>query len=267
MLPNFKSLEPSEADMHRDAALVQARALRDLLNPPPANLAPPDLLHAYATQVARLIRLDAQTPAAFRLGGTNAQSRTDFATETPFFGMLGASEVVEGQRLGFDDAIDPRVEVHFALALNRDLPPRLDGYPLEELADCVAWVAPALDICDTAFADPRAAGLAWMIADRCGAGRLVLGERMGADALTELEESLVLLTFDGEPAAFGAGTAIIGGGLGALREFLLVLAKLDVTLPADIPVSLGGCAPTHPLPERGRIEGRFGDVAEVRVMI
>lgn len=238
-----------------------------MLNPPPAELAPPTLRHAYATQAARMMRLGETTPAAFKLGGTNEHTRTVFSVDAPYFGMLSSNEIVYEPHLSWDDRVAPRAEPEIAVAVNECLTPRPEGYSLLDLSDAIAWVAPALDISDTALADPLAAGLSWMVADTCEAGRLVVGERWGADALQSFEDSLVALIIDGHIVSYGCGQALIGGALGALREFLMVLAALDVDLPAGVPVALGGCAPSKPLPLRGQVEARFGDAGSVKIAV
>lgn len=260
-------LSPTEQDHRRDAALGAARARCATLDPPPHELAPVDLIHAYATQKVRMHRLGARRPAAFKLGGTNVLSRNTFQCDAPFFGMLSPAELVDGLALDWSNRISPRVEPEIALAVTENLPPRAQGYGVDELEGLIAWVAPALDVGDSALACPQDAGLAWMLSDACGAGRLVLGERMGANALSEFEESFVLLMINGQIVSHGCGQAIIGGALGALREFLLVLSSLNLELPAGAPVALGGCAPSHPLPITGEVHAVFGDAGAVHIAI
>ncbi len=260
-------LTPTKTDEQRDVALGAARAARALLDPPPLDLAPATLKNAYATQSARMQRLGAKMPAAFKLGGTTSASRNKFKCEAPYFGMLSQIEVVNDDTLQWRERIRPHVEPEVAVGMSTTLPPQRGGYSIDQLEAEIAWIAPALDLGDTALADPISAGLAWVLSDGCAAGRLVIGERLGADALSAFEQSLVLVTVNGRVVASGCVQAMIGGVLGALREFLLVLAEYDLALPAGAPVALGGCAPAQPLPASGEVCAIFGDAGSVAVAV
>ncbi len=258
----------SPTDAQRDTVLAQARAARRLLSPLPPDLTPANDGAGYATQAARLARLGASEPAAFKLGGTNQSGLETFGVDSPFFGALAPHELTEDDAFVWPDARAPLAEPEIAVALQRDMPPRWEGYGLDELEAELAWAAPALEMPDTVVDNPRRAGLPWLLADACGAGRLVLGPRLGAAHVRELEDAPCALIFNNVVVSVGfARDALIGGALGALREFLMTLARFDLTLPAGAPVSLGGCALAQPLPDNARVEARFGDVASASASI
>ncbi len=245
----------------RDHALASARADRRVLDPLPAELAPQTHRDGYATQAARLERLKARGPAAFKLGGTNQAGLDMFANELPFFGALAPQDLVDGDEVLWPQARQPVAEPEIAIAVQRDLPPRPEGYALRELPSLIAWAAPALEMPDTVIGDARQAGLPWLLSDACGAGRLVLGPRLGASHIPELEAAPCALAFGKTIVSIGfAKDALIGGVYGTLSEFLITLGRLGLTLPAGAPVVLGGCAPALPVPDSGRVEARFGDV-------
>lgn len=245
----------------RDAAITAARADRRVLDPLPNDIAPKTDADGYATQAARLERLGAKGPAAFKLGGTNQTGLEMFGVDSPFFGMLAPHELVDADEVIWPEARAPVAEPEIALAVQHDLAPRAEGYSVQELERALAWAAPALEMPDSVLDNPRVAGLPWLLADACAAGRLVLGPRLGASRVQELEDAPCALIFDNVVVSVGFGRdALIGGVLGALREFLLTLARYDMTLPAGAPVTLGGCAIARPVPSAAKIEARFGDV-------
>ncbi len=258
----------SPTDARRDTVLAQARTQRRVLTPLPEDLTPADDRAGYATQAARLARLGASTPAAFKLGGTNQSGLETFGVDSPFFGALAPHELMEDDAFVWSEARAPVAEPEIAVALQRDMPPRADGYSLDEVEAALAWAAPALEMPDTVVENPRRAGLPWLLADACGAGRLVLGPRLGAAHVRDLEDAPCALIFDNVVVSVGfARDALIGGTLGALREFLMTLARFDLTLPAGAPISLGGCALPQPLPDHARVEARFGDIGSASASI
>lgn len=267
MLTEVPLLIPDPTDTQRDAVLAQYRASGSTVNTPPTDLTPASLRHAYATQVARLSRLGASRAAGYRLCGANEHARATFDTDRVFFAMMAPNDLVDGARPSRSGWLAPMGEPHIALAVSETLPPRVDAYALDDLANLISWVAPALDICDPVFTQPQSAGLTWMIADSCGMGGLVLGERLGAHCLSELEQSLVIMVYGDEPVSFGTGEALINGALGTLQDFLLTMGGLGLPLHAGLPIGLGGCAPGAPLPPGGDITVRFGDAAEMTITI
>lgn len=127
----------------------------------PAN-APGSLESAYAA----IRRLTARSPADWRgwkLGGSNHATQVAFGVEDPYFGPLHRSEILRTPRRAPGLPLcELKGEVEIALRIGPD------GRRHD------AW-AVALEMPASAVANLPRAGVAALVADRCGAGALVLG--------------------------------------------------------------------------------------------
>jgi 2-keto-4-pentenoate hydratase len=124
--------------------------------------APADLGAAYAG-ILKLMEAGPGGWAGWKLGGSNHATRAAFDVHQPYFGPLHVSELMQTPRAAPGRPLcELQGEVEIALRINPDG----DGYD----AWCVALEMPA-----SALTNLPAAGVAALVADRCGAGALLLG--------------------------------------------------------------------------------------------
>lgn len=200
-----------------------------------------------------------EPPAAWKLGGTNTATRAIFDVDAPYFGPLRAQEVFESDAvLNKADYPSPLLaEPEIAIAFGRDFPPAAVKRPLEEIADAIDWVAPAIELPATVLSDPSKAGVNWLVADRCAAGALVIGTRLSPAELGALERADIAVAIDGAPAP-SRQNGLVGGVLGTLQDMLAVFTDHDIALPKGVVIATGGLAPAINVHDAQKIEARFG---------
>lgn len=231
-------------------ALTAARQARRKL--PDGLRCPLDLDEAYR---AGLAALDGEPPAAFKLGGTNARTRAAFNVVRPYFGALRHGELAaSGDRLDPGAFIAPVVEPEIVIAFDRDWAPAIEPRDHAELRAGLGWVSLGLEVPDTPLCHPPDDGIAALLADRCAAGALVIGDHLDPDVLDQLEAGEAEMSVDGQSASRTVPDCrLIGGVLDAVRDVLCVFGVLGVTLPAGTPIATGGLAPAIPLTPGSRI--------------
>lgn len=124
--------------------------------------APSDLEQAY-TKMQRLV---AQAPSqwvGWKLGGSNHATQKAFGVEVPYFGPLHESEIFHTPHFApLIPLCEIKGEVEIALRISADM------------RTYDAWTI-ALEMPASALLNLPGAGVAALIADRCGAGALLLG--------------------------------------------------------------------------------------------
>lgn len=242
-------------------ALLQARLKKQV----PLNRA---VLHDIpsigdAVKIAQIC-MSADDVQAWKLGGTTMATRNTFSVSVPYFGPLKADEVHKsGVQLNKSDFIAPVVEPEIVVCLARDI-----TEPVSFLEECVPetfieWIAFGMELPDTCLGNAAEAGVNWLVADRCAAGALILGEQLPLAVLTRLEQSAVSLFFDEDCVSEAPAGNIIGGVLASLDEAVREFLRYDIVLKKGQLISTGGLCPAKPLPETGAsVRAILGD-AEV----
>ncbi|MCR9129320.1 MAG: hypothetical protein NXI12_07345 [Alphaproteobacteria bacterium] len=227
------------------AFITEHRRARRTVDGFPADIAPRTEADGARAALAQIEGV----PAGWKLGGTNALTRNMFSVERAYFGPLKASEITEGDgaEVSLADLIAPKVEPEICVAFTSDLDPHTHGGDLTALRSLLDHVALGLEIPDTILSDPPAAGVWSLVADRCAAGALVLGERLPASTLEELEGLPAVMTAaDGERSE-GHGDWMIGGALAGVAETLESLRGIVERIPAGTVIATGGLARAKPL--------------------
>ena len=220
--------------------IIEHRRSKTVVDAFPADIAPRTDADGARAALAQI----AGAPAGWKLGGTNAHTRGVFSVARAYFGPLKASEIVEGDggEIALSRLIAPKVEPEICTAFNIDLDPQIHGGDMAALRAALDHVALGLEIPDTILASPPEAGVWSLVADRCAAGALVLGERLPASALEELQGlPVVMISADGS-RSMGHGDWMIGGVLAGVCETLESLRGIVDRIPAGTPFATGGLA-------------------------
>jgi 2-keto-4-pentenoate hydratase len=220
--------------------IIENRRHKHVVSAFPAEIAPAS--EAEAARAA-LAQIDG-TPPGWKLGGTNTHTRSVFDVARAYFGPLKASEILEGDgsSVALAGLIAPKVEPEICVAFTADLDPARHGGDVAALRALLDHVALGLEIPDTILSAPPEAGVWSLMADRCAAGALVLGERLPASTLEELEtQPAIMISAEGERSN-GHGDWMIGGALAGVSETLESLRGLVDRIPAGTVFATGGLA-------------------------
>ncbi|MEE2525866.1 hypothetical protein V0U79_05765 [Hyphobacterium sp. HN65] len=226
------------------AFITDHRRARRTVDTFPADIAPKTEADGARAALAQIDGI----PAGWKLGGTNTHTRNVFSVQRAYFGPLKAAEIAkgEGSEIALKGLIAPKVEPEICVAFAADLDPHTHGGDIAALRALLDHVALGLEIPDTILADPPGAGVWSLVADRCAAGALVLGERLPASALEELEGLPAVMTAADGEASEGHGDWMIGGALAGVSETLESLRSVVDRIPAGTVIATGGLARAKP---------------------
>lgn len=197
-----------------------------------------------------------------KIGLTSRAVQKQLGVDTPDFGMLFADmEIPHDGRIEANRLIAPKVEAEIAFVIGRPIV-RTD-VTLDEVLEAVAWVWPALEICDSRI-ESWDISILDTVADNASAGLYVLGAGAKRPADVDFRLAGMRLERNGEAESFGAAAACLGSPLNALRWLARVMAGSDWPLLAgDVVLSgaLGPMVAAHPGDHfKARIDG-LGEVA------
>jgi 2-oxopent-4-enoate hydratase len=214
----------------------------------------PDLVidDAYAIQ-KRVIgaRIDAGRRIVGRkIGLTSRPMQQMLGVDEPDYGVLLDDMFVdEGDEVGFDTLLQPRVESEIAFLMGSDLAG--PGVTTTGAMAAVAGVLPAVEVVDSRIVDWRVR-IADTVADNAASARVVIGARMVPVAEVDLRLLGVLFLRNGTPIESGAGAAVLGNPArcvawlaNKLGSFGSGLRRGDVVLSGAlhrmVPVRPGDC--------------------------
>lgn len=215
-----------------------------------------DLTAAY--EVAKLIHQERveenAKPIGRKIGFTNRDMWPQFAVRAPIWAYTYDTTVVELRdartTCPLGKLVEPRIEPEIVFKL-RAIPAR--GAGLQELLDAVEWMAHGFEIVQSHFPGWKFQA-ADAVADSGLHGRLLVGpplarERFGREVISVLKSFTISLACDDRHVATGSGANVLGSPLGALSDFLELLASehvLDPPRVGDI-ITTGTITGAHPV--------------------
>jgi 2-keto-4-pentenoate hydratase len=194
--------------------------------PAPTGFAMPaaysEALKVRALRVAR-----GEQPRGYKIGFTNTSIWPRYNATAPVWGTIYSStlDFCAGESvLSLSGICQPRIEPEAVMGL-RATPPL--HCKLEQLFDCVDWVAPGFEIVQCHLKDWKFA-LPDAVADGSLHARLVVGQQFAAHGLASdaqdfcelMAHAKVRLLCDGRPMDAGAGANVLGDPLSALLYFV-----------------------------------------------
>ncbi len=183
--------------------------------------------------------------AGRKIGLTSQAVQAQLGVDEPDFGALWADGAYgDGDTVPAAAFMQPRAEVELAFVLARGLDDPQVG--LDEVMRAVAYLAPAVELVDSAIRDWDIK-LVDTIADNASAGGFVLGR--GARKLDGLDLRLCggLVHRNGKLASVGVGAACLGDPLNAVLWLARRLAGLGTPLREGDLVLSGAFGPMLPV--------------------
>ena len=181
-----------------------------------------------------------------KVGLTSLAMQKQLGIDQPDFGVITDAMVTpSGGEVDTDGLITPKIEAEFAFRIASPLPvsPSID-----ELRAAIGGVAVALELIDSRISDWKI-GLVDTVADNASSSGIVVGpwRAASADVLTEIIDTEITLTCDGEPAVSGPGSAVMGDPLVSLHWLALAIGRYGQSFaPGDV-VLAGAVAASVPL--------------------
>jgi 2-keto-4-pentenoate hydratase len=208
--PDASMLSPADRDRMRRAAelLIEARRERQPLSHLPENLRPTSLTEAYALQ--DIVAAAFAPLAGWKIGAPSPQA-------IPLFSPMPAWEgyARSGQRISREFHRYRGVEAEIAFHLSRDLPVRPEPYTRDQVVAAIGSAHPAIEILESAFADPDQADRFSVIGDLQMNGGFAFGAPFPGWQSIDLAQESVAVTVNGEVRF--QGTASNSAGTDLLR--------------------------------------------------
>ncbi|MGI5131880.1 2-keto-4-pentenoate hydratase [Pseudonocardia sp. CA-107938] len=224
----------------------------------PAEIRPADADAAWRAQ--RALDQRAGHRYGWKIAATSLAGQAHIAVDGPLPGPLYERFRHEpGDVLPSHDLHMRVVEAEFAFRMGRDVPAGAD------VVDAVAALHLAVEIPDSRFTDFVAVGGPSLLADAACAGRFVLGPEVAGWQADDLAARATTISVNGEPAAHGSGSAVLGHPLAALRWLADDLAARGETLRAGDIVTTGTTTAPPTIAAGDTVRADFGDYGAVEL--
>jgi 2-keto-4-pentenoate hydratase len=241
-------------------ALVDARAQARLIPPIPGAFLPSR--EAALELQGRAVALWGRPRVGWKIGATNAQVQARLGTDRPFAGPLFAPDChPSGATLALPPGVRG-VEIELAFRLGQDLPRRAEPYAEDEMRAAVASLHPAIEMVGTRQ-DMPALDARRAIADFALNMAFVHGPAIPDWERLDLAAVTASCIVNGEAKASGAGSAVLGSPLTALRW----LADEGLEPRAGEWVSTGTFTGITPVGPGDHVIGEFGPLGRVELHV
>lgn len=114
----------------------------------------------------------------WKIAATNEELQRKLRTTEPVFGMTFKQFLMHSPASVLRASLlDPIIECEFAFKMSKSLPDKGDeAYVLEDLVQCIEWVAPCIEIAECRFNRRNLPSARFIQADGFASGRYVVGE-------------------------------------------------------------------------------------------
>lgn len=234
----------------------------------PPHLRPQSRAEGYAVQACIEAYSD-QPLYGWKIAATSIAGQKHIGVDGPLAGRLLAERVIaDGGACVLGNNLMKVVELEFAFRTGRNLAPRPEPYSEADVLEAVASLHPAIEIPDSRYAHFETVGLAQLVADNACAHRFVLGPAApegwrGLDLAAHRGQAFK----NGERAAEGIGSNVLGSPVTALAWLANELSRHGMTLAAGQVVTTGTCLVPLAVAAGDRIEGDLGALGRVSVTI
>lgn len=234
----------------------------------PADLQPHNKAGAYGIQ-AVMEQQSASPLWGWKIAATSVAGQKHIGVSGPLAGRYITERVVgSGQSIPFGRNHMKVAEVEFAFKLGSDLPPRDHPYTEEEVFAAVASLHPTIEIPDSRFDRFDIVGEFALIADNACGHWLAIG-----DAAPDIWRSMDLAAFTpvgrvaGKSERQGSGSNVLGSPRIAMTWLANELSHLGIGMKAGQTATTGTCLVPMAIAAGDRIEGNFGVLGKVAVVM
>jgi 2-keto-4-pentenoate hydratase len=244
------------------ARLLEARSSGNRIDALPPAARPCALESAYLIQDAVAESLPGA--CGWKVGLTSKPAQDAFLADSPISGRLFADHLLSSPCTIPAKRYAMRgIEAEIVCVLGAA--PRNDGpLSLDEIADIVDHVVPAIEICDSRFLDPDWAGLPGIVADNANAGALALGERCSVTSQA-FERVEVTLSVTARPDLRGNSDTVLGHPYRAVQWLHGHLLGRGIRLRGGDLIATGSMTGFGIADADARISANFGPLGDVSI--
>ncbi|MBF5006987.1 2-oxo-3-hexenedioate decarboxylase [Diaphorobacter caeni] len=174
----------------------------------------------------------------YKAGLTSHAKMKQMGVESPVFGFLADYfSVPEGSAVQVSELIHPKVEPEIAFVMKRAL--KGPGCNIADVLAATDFVLPGIEVIDSRYRDFKF-DLKSVVADNTSASRFVVGGQAQRPESVDLRTVGIVLEKNGQPAALGAGAAVLGHPASAIAMLANHLGKRGEEIPAGALILSGG---------------------------
>ena len=227
---------------------------------------PSTMEEAYAVQW-EIVRLSHHRVCGFKIGSTSIEAQRLLGTSEPGSGPLLAPFVFQSPTtVKIAAAHMPSVEGEFAFKLSKALPPRVEEYRREAIAEAVGAVAGAIEVVGTRFKGGLAGkGRLLTTADGGVNIALALGSWSSDWRQWDLPNHSVSMTINGQRKGEGMGSRALGDPLNVLVWLANQQSRMGRGLEAGAIITTGTCTGLDAVGIGDRALADFGPLGAVEV--
>jgi len=243
-----------------DLCLSQSRC-----NELPKQASPMTRHDAYRIQA----KANANPVVAWKIAATSVAGQKHIGVDGPLLGRYSADRVVaSGGKIPFGKNHMKVAEVEFCFRLGRDIVPLIDPYTEEEIFEAVTSLHPAIEIPDSRYNDFAKVGAAQLIADNACANWLAIGDALSSNWRERyLADYKPVGRITGKSETEGKGSNVLGSPRTAMTWAINELSREGITAKAGEYVSTGTCILPMAIAPGDQIEGDFGSLGKISVLI
>jgi 2-keto-4-pentenoate hydratase len=206
-----------------------------------------------------------QATVGWKIAATSEAGQQHLQVDGPLAGRLLANRVhPDGTPIPLGNNGMRVAEAEFAFRLGRDLPPRGEVYPLDEVLAAIDTLHPAIEIPDSRYSNFCIVGSPQLIADNACAHHFVLGDATTADWQSiDLKTHAVRLLLNGTLAREGVGANVLGDPRLAMAWIANELREHGLGLRAGQVVTTGTSVVPVPIELGSRLFADFGVIGTV----
>jgi len=206
-----------------------------------ALIEPDSLGLGYATQ-DRIWRLRQASLGGYKLGLTTLKAQAAMGVSAPIAGRLADTDLVNGSaRLAVRESHLRIIEAELVFELGADLDGRARAVTPDDVFAATRAFHAGIEVCDARLFPDDDATLAQIVADNVYADKLVIGERLTAATLGDLDDIEVHLSGAGQPVVAGSTAQVLGNPAVAVAWLANHLAAFGGHLPAGLMIASGSC--------------------------
>ncbi len=254
-------MNPAQTARRLARAWLLGQHLQDL----PEGCRPSTRVDGYAVQ--------SQWPAllgkvgGWKIAATSVAGQNHIGVSGPLAGPVFASRVRVGDVTVSLTGNRMRVaECEVVFTFGRVVHPRVQAWTREEVMAQVATIRPGIEVPDSRFVHFERAGEAQLIADCACCRDMVLGTPVRPGALLDALAGLKVQArvSDGRVLA-GAGSAVLGDPVEALRWFVNEMSRAGQRIEAGQFLTTGACVTPIPVQPGLTVKADFGELGRMQV--
>ena len=237
---------------------LEGRETADL----PEGLRPVTRAEGYAVHRAAAARTELGPPIGWKIAATSEAGQRHIGVSGPLAGrMFQGTQLADGQTVPLAGNTMRVAEIEIAFTMGRTLDAAAGPAPLtlEQVAQAVAGVRPAIEVPNSRFAAFTTAGEAQLIADGACAHQVLIGPALPPDErLYRLADHAVFALRNVTERHEGSGRNALGDPLRALTWIANELRAHGMALREGETVITGTCVVPVPIEPGDLIEGDWG---------